>query len=172
MQYAGVYGPQKKMVTDYAKDDWLAMDIEALDIPINQPAQDCEDQEVGRLHYYWNFGSDNPNQSYYLRMYLSCYQAIEYLAHRPNWNGKVMIVTGQSQGGQWARMIAGLHPRYITVVMVLVPAACDVLAPTVGRAPDFRSWYFNTKDEDPQKVHRGAYTLIRSILHVPSAVQS
>ena len=39
MQYAGVYGLQKKWVTDYAKDGWLAMDIEAHDIPIDEPAR-------------------------------------------------------------------------------------------------------------------------------------
>lgn len=156
MQYAGVYGLQKKWVTDYAKAGWLAMDIEAHDIPIDQPGQYYKDLEAGRLHYYWNSGSDDPNQSYYLRMYLSCYQAIEYLAHRPDWNGKVMVVTGQSQGGQQALMIAGLHPKYITAAMVLVPAACDMLAPAVGRAPGFPSWYFNTQGKDPQKVRNAS----------------
>ena len=152
MQYAGVYGLQKKWVTDYAKDGWLAMDIEAHDIPIDQSAQYYKDQEAGPLHYYWNIGDDDRDASYYLPMYLSCYQAIEYLAHRSDWNGKVLVVTGQSQGGQQTLIIAGLHPKYITAAMALVPAACDMLAPTVGRAPGFPSWYFNTQDKNPARV--------------------
>ena len=152
MQYAGVYGLQKKWVTDYAKDGWLAMNIEAHDIPIDKPPAYYQQQEAGKLHYYWNIGDDDRNQSYYLRMYLSCYRAVEYLAHRSDWNGKVLVVTGQSQGGQQGLMIAGLHPRYITAAMVLVPAACDMLAPEVGRAPGFPSWYFNTQGKDPRKV--------------------
>ncbi len=156
MQYAGVYGLQKKWVTDYAKDGWLAMDIEAHDIPIDEPPAYYQQQEAGPLHYYWNIGDDDRNQSYYLRMYLSCYRAVEYLAHRPDWNGKVLVVTGQSQGGQQGLMIAGLHPKYITAAMVLVPAACDMLAPGAGRAPGFPSWYFNTQGKDPQKVHEAS----------------
>ena len=152
MQYAGVYGLQKKWVTDYAKDGWLALNIEAHDIPIDQPPAYYQQQEAGPLHYYWNLGNDDRNQSYYLRMYLSCYRAVEYLAHRPDWNGKVLVVTGQSQGGQQGLMIAGLHPRGITAALVLVPAACDMLAPEAGRAPGFPSWYFNTQGKDPQKV--------------------
>lgn len=50
-------------------------------------------------------------------------------------------------------MIAGLYPRFITVAPVLVPAACDMLAPKAGRAPGFPSWYFNTQGKDLQKVH-------------------
>jgi cephalosporin-C deacetylase len=153
MQYAGVYGLQKKWVTDYAKDGWLAMDIEAHDIPIDQSVQYYQDQDAGPLHYYCNIGDDDRDRSYYLRMYLSCYQAVEYLAHRPDWDGKVLVVTGQSQGGQQTLMIAGLHPKYITAAMALVPADCDTLAPEAGRAPGFPSCYFNTQGKDPQKVH-------------------
>ena len=152
MQYAGVYGLQKKWVTDYAKDGWLALNIEAHDIPISEPPLFYQQLEAGRLHYYWNFGNDDRDQSYYLRMYLSCWRAVEYLAHRPDWNGKVLVVTGQSQGGQQGLMIAGLHPRNITAAMVLVPAACDMLAPDAGRAPGFPGWYFNTSGKDPKKV--------------------
>ena len=123
MQYAGVYGLQKKWVTDYAKDGWLALNIEAHDIPISEPPLFYQRQEAGPLHYYWNFGDDDRDQSYYLRMYLSCWRAVQYLAHRPDWNGKVLVVTGQSQGGQQGLMIAGLHPRNITAALVLVPAA-------------------------------------------------
>ena len=153
MQYAGVYGLQKKWVTDYAKDGWLALDIEAHDIPIDEPPAFYQQQEAGLLHYYWNIGDDDRNRSYYLRMYLSCYRGVEYLEHRSDWNGKVLVVTGQSQGGQQRLMIAGLHPQGITAAIVLVPAACDMLAPEAGRAPGFPGWYFNTQGKDARKVH-------------------
>lgn len=80
MQYASVYGLQKKWVTDHAKDGWLAMNIEAHDIPIDRPPTYHRQQETGPLHFYWNIGNDDRNQSYYLRMYLSCYRAVESLA--------------------------------------------------------------------------------------------
>jgi cephalosporin-C deacetylase len=156
LQYAGVYGLQKTWVTGYAKAGWLAMDIEAHDLPVDQTPDYYTTQQTGPLRNYWNIGNDDREKSYYLAMYLGCYQAIEYLAHRPDWNGKTLVVTGQSQGGQQTLMIAGLHPQYITAAMALVPAACDMLAPDLGRASGFPNWYFNTQGKDAQQVRRAS----------------
>ena len=78
-------------------------------------------------------------------MYLSCYRAVEYLKTRPDWNGKTLVVMGDSQGGQQTLMIAGLHPKNITAALALVPAGGDMLAPDAGRAPGWPHWYFNTE---------------------------
>jgi cephalosporin-C deacetylase len=156
LQYAGVYALQKNWVTDRAAEGWLALDIEAHDLPIDQPNSFYKEQYAGPLKNYWNIGNDAADKSYYLRMYLSCYQALEYLKTRPDWNGKALVVTGQSQGGQQTLMLAGLHPEDITAAMVLVPAACDMLAPEAGRAPGFPGWYFNTAGRDPKKVHEAS----------------
>jgi len=142
-------------VTDRAKDGWLALDIEAHDIPIDNP--DSYYKKIyatgGELNNYWNIGNDDRDQSYYLRMYLSCVQAMKYLKSRPDWNGKTLVVMGQSQGGQQTLMLAGLCPDDVTAALALVPAASDMLAPEVGRATGFPNWYFNTNGKDPKKVH-------------------
>ncbi|MGD0251635.1 MAG: acetylxylan esterase [Verrucomicrobiota bacterium] len=154
-QYAGVYKLQKSWVTDRAKDDWLALDIEAHDIPIDNP--DSYYKKIyaagGKLNNYWNIGNDDRDQSYYLRMYLSCVQAMKYLKSRPDWDGKTFVVMGQSQGGQQTLMLAGLCPEDVTAALALVPAASDMLAPEVGRATGFPNWYSNTNGKDPKKVH-------------------
>lgn len=153
-QYAGVYGLQKSWVTDFAKQGFLAMNIEAHDIPIDKPAKYYQQLQSGPLKNYWNIGNDDPNKSYYLRMYLGCYRSIEYLKHRPDWNGKVLAVTGQSQGGQQAIIAAAMHSRDVTAVLVNVPAACDEMAPAVGRNSGFPNWYFNTAGKDPARVRQ------------------
>ena len=111
MQWAGVYGLQKSWVTDRAAEGWLALDIEPHDLPIDQPEAFYKEQFAGPLKDYWSIGNDNRDTSYYLRMYLSCYRAVEYLKTRPDWNGKTLVVMGDSQGGQQTLMIAGLHPK-------------------------------------------------------------
>ncbi|MGA2801999.1 MAG: acetylxylan esterase [Verrucomicrobiota bacterium] len=156
-QWAGVYGLQKSWVTDRAKDGWLALNIEAHDIPIDKPAAYyTELYSTGALKNYWNIGNDDRNKSYYLRMYLSCVQAMKYLKSRPDWDGKTFVVMGQSQGGQQTLMLAGLCPKDVTAALALVPAASDMLAPEVGRASGFPNWYFNTTGKDPKKVHEAS----------------
>jgi cephalosporin-C deacetylase len=154
VQWAGVYGLQKNWVTDRAAEGWLALDIEPHDLPIDKPEAFYREQFAGPLKDYWSIGNDNRDTSYFLRMYLSCYRAVEYLRTRPDWNGKTLVVMGDSQGGQQTLMIAGLHPKDITAALALVPAGGDMLAPEAGRAPGFPHWYFNTEGgKDPDKVH-------------------
>jgi cephalosporin-C deacetylase len=157
VQWAGVYGLPKSWVTDRAAEGWLALDIEPHDLPIDQPAEFYKEQFAGPLKDYWSIGNDNRDTSYFLRMYLSCYRAVEYLKTRPDWNGKTLVVMGDSQGGQQTIMIAGLHPKDITAALALVPANGDTLAPEAGRAPGFPDWYFNIEGgKDPGKVREAS----------------
>ena len=153
VQWAGVYGLQKSWVTDRAAEGWLALDIEPHDLPIDQPEAFYKERFAGPLKDYWSIGNDDRDTGYFLRMYLSCYRAVEYLKMRPDWNGKTLVVMGDSQGGQQTLMIAGLHPKDITAALALVPAGGDMLAPEAGRAPGFPRWYFNTEGgKNPDKV--------------------
>lgn len=151
VQYAGVYGLQKSWVTDRAAEGWLTLNINAHDLPIDESVAYYQQQEAGPLRNYWNIGNDDRDTSYYLRMYLSCYRAVEYLRSRSDWDGSTIVVMGTSQGGQQTLVTAGIHPA-ITAALALVPAACDMLAPDAGRAPGFPSWYFNTAGKDAAKV--------------------
>jgi len=63
-----------------------------------------------------SIGDEDREKSYFLRMYLGCYRAVEYLASRPDWDGKTLVVMGTSQGGQQSIVTAGLNPR-ITAMM-------------------------------------------------------
>jgi cephalosporin-C deacetylase-like acetyl esterase len=152
LQWAGVYALHQDWVTGQAAAGWLALDIEPHDISIDQPDSFYKDQFAGPLHNYWYLGNDDREASYFLRMYLSAAQALEYLMTRPDWDGKTLVVSGASQGGQQALMLAGLLPKNITAALALVPAGCDMLAPAEGRASAYPNWYSNTWDKDAAKV--------------------
>jgi cephalosporin-C deacetylase len=94
LQWAGVYPLQKSWVTDRAAEGWLALNIEAHDLPIDQPAAFYREQFNGPLKDYWSIGNDDRDTSYFLRMYLSCYRAVEYLIHRKDWNRDTLVVMG------------------------------------------------------------------------------
>ena len=151
LQWAGVYPLQKAWVTDRAAEGWLTLNILPHDLPIDNPTAFYKEQYDGPLKNYWTIGNEDPNQSYYLRMYLSCVRALEYLKSRPDWDGKTLVVHGTSQGGQQA--LAGLKPDDVTAVLPFLPAACDMLAPEVGRASGFPNWYVQTwGGRDAKKV--------------------
>lgn len=151
VQWAGVYGLQKSWVTDRAAEGWLALNIEAHDLPIDEPPAFYQEQAAGPLKNYWAIGNDDRDTSYFLRMYLSCYRAADYLAHRPDWDGRTLVVMGTSQGGLQTLMIAGLYPHF-TAALADVPAGCDMLGPDVGRAPGWPQWYWHTQGKDAAKV--------------------
>ena len=152
VQWAGIYPLQKSWVTDRARDGWLVLNILAHDLPIDREPEFYREMAAGPLKDYWAIGNDNRDESYFLRMYLSCYRAAAYLAGRPDWNGKTLVVMGDSQGGQQALMTAGLYPG-ITGCMALVPAGFDMLGPEVGRKGGWPQWYDKTSGKDPDKVH-------------------
>lgn len=155
LQWAGVYGLQKNWVTDRAAEGWLTLNIEPHDLPIDESEQFYKQQFEGPLKNYWAIGNDDRDTSYYLRMYLSCYRAAEYLSQRDDWDGQTLVVLGASQGGQQSLMTAAIHPK-ITAAIANVPAGCDMLGPDVGRRDGFPQWYDQTQGKDAKKVHEAS----------------
>jgi cephalosporin-C deacetylase len=149
VQWAGVYPLAKEWATGRARDGWLTLNINAHDLPIDEPAGFYRQQTT--LQNYAAIGNEDRDTSYFLRMYLSCYRAADYLASREDWDGKTLVVMGTSQGGLQSIMIAGLHPK-ITALIANVPAGCDQTGPQVGRQPGWPMWNYQTHGKDAAKV--------------------
>ena len=84
VQWAGVYPLQKGWAVERANHGWLVLNIEAHDLPIDQPQSFYTEQNSVPLKNYWAAGNDDREASYFLRMYLSCYRAAQYLTERPD----------------------------------------------------------------------------------------
>ncbi len=159
LQYAGVYALQPSAVTGLAKQGWLAMDIEAHDVPVDRPAAFYQGLYGGggALNNYWMIGNQDRDTSYYLGMYQRMVQALHYLRSRPDWDGRTVVVTGQSQGGEQALALAGLCPDEVSAALTLVPAGCDEMAPGLGRAAGFPNWWDQTwGGRDAAKVRQAS----------------
>ena len=139
LQYAGVYGLGKGNVISYARKGWLTLNINAHDLPIDQTNEFYATQAKGPLKNYMSIGAESRETSYFLRMVLSCYRAIDYLQTRPDWDGKTLVVEGTSQGGMQSLMMGGLNPA-VTAVIVNVPAGGDTTGPLIGRAAPWPYW--------------------------------
>ena len=153
VQWAGVYPLQKNWVTQHGANGWLALNINAHDLPIDQTQAFYDDVLKTKLEKnYAAVGNEDKDTSYFLRMYLSCYRAIEYLKSRPDWDGKTLVVMGTSQGGLQTLMIGGLYPGKISALIANVPAGCDLTGPSIGRQAGWPMWWWQTANRDAVKV--------------------
>lgn len=156
-QHAGVYPLKPSTVVNDARSGWLALNISAHDLPIDEKPEFYDDLKNGALKHYIYIGSEDRETSYFLRMLLGCVRAVDYIATRPDWDGRTLLVTGASQGGLQALAATALSDK-VTGLMVLVPAGCDNHAPRAGRAFGWPYWMSNwgPRGRDMAKVETTA----------------
>lgn len=147
----GPYPLQREWVTERAAEGWLAINIEPHDVLPDQP-KEYYDALPSELKQYHTIGRTDRNESYFLQMYLADIRAVDYLASLPEWDGKTLLVTGISMGGQQSLCTAALHPK-VTHLIVHVPAGADTHAPLYGRAPGYPNW----PTDDPRVLETSRY---------------
>jgi len=112
------------------------------------------------LHYshknrrmlYWLKGITSRDEVYFRGMYLRLLRTIEFLTHQPEWDGKRILVIGESQGGGQALVAAGLDHR-VSAVVAIVPAMCDWFGPLANRKGGWPQPYeSNASKEAMQKA--------------------
>jgi cephalosporin-C deacetylase-like acetyl esterase/lysophospholipase L1-like esterase len=132
------YPLQKSWVTDRAAEGWLAVNIEPHDVMPDQP-KEYYDALPAELKNYNGIETRNRDKNYFLHMYLADVRAVDYLASRPDWDGRTLVVMGTSMGGQQSLCAAGLHPK-VTHVLVNVPAGADANGTAHGRKTGYPFW--------------------------------
>lgn len=133
LQYAGVYALDPHWAAQRASDGWLVINVDAHDKLPSDASGDVPQSYVA-------VGNTDREKSYFLTMYLRDSRALDYLLTRPDWDGKTIVLTGGSQGGQQSFALAGLRPEKITAVLVCVPAGTDTNGDLHGRKAGFPNW--------------------------------
>lgn len=110
----------------------LCFDLNAHGMINGQPDEYYNNLEAGELKDYYIRGLENRNDIYFRGMYLRLIRTLDYLTQQPEWDGKRIIVIGESQGGGQALAAAGLDQR-VSFVVATVPAMCDWGGTLVGR---------------------------------------
>lgn len=132
VQGAGVRSSALAGTANWAKEGFLAMDINAHGIPNGQPERFYTGLANGELKDYRTRGRESRDTVYFLGMFLRVLRAIEFLTAQPEWDGRTLVVYGSSQGGAQAFAAAGLDRR-VTFFAAGVPAMCDHSGTVVGR---------------------------------------
>ena len=110
LQYAGVYALNAHADAERAAEGWLVMNVDSHD-------KSPSDGSGGIPRNYQTIGNTDREKSYFLSMYLRDSRALDYLLTRPDWDGKTIVLTGGSMGGQQSLAVAGLRPEKISAVL-------------------------------------------------------
>jgi cephalosporin-C deacetylase-like acetyl esterase len=143
-QYAGVYPLQKSLVTDRAAEGWLAFDVDS---------HDMKPDEATAPKNYATIGNTDRETSYFLNMYLRDTRALDFIQSRADWDGKTIVISGMSMGGQQSFATAGLNPDRVTAMIVNVPAGADISGDLHGSKRGYPSWPV----DDPRVVETARY---------------
>jgi cephalosporin-C deacetylase-like acetyl esterase len=143
-QWAGIYPLSPGTVTGNAAQGWLAVNISAHDLPLDEPKAFYDALAAGALKNYGCIGNDDRAKSYCLRMFLGVRRALDFVRSQPAWDGRILVAHGTSQGGTQALIAAALDPA-VTAVVANVPAYCDHNGPAAGRALPHPYWLANTE---------------------------
>lgn len=132
-QGAGVYSLDPNKAVGYARMGYLAFMMNAHDIENGRPQEYYDRLLAGRLAGHMFQGRESREKTYFRQMYLRCYRAAEYVASRPDWNGRTLVVHGHSMGGGQGLACAALSPN-VTALAIDAPGMCDYAGVLVGRA--------------------------------------
>ena len=143
-------------VRPYSGDVWTAsqgiitleIGIHGISVTMDQKVYD--DVFNGALMNYWNYGNDNRDASYYKRVVLGCIRALDYIEQYTPWDGKLLGVTGSSQGGFLSLATAGLDKR-VTCYAPVHAAMCDHTASLKGVACGWPHYFYWSKGKGEEK---------------------
>jgi cephalosporin-C deacetylase len=156
VQWAGVYPLERGWITGHAQNGWLAVNIMAHDLPIDEKPDFYRDKAAGELNDYAGIGNDDRETCYFLPMFLSCRRAVDFITEHADWNKKTLVVHGGSQGGYQAIVTAGLAPA-VTAIAANVPAGCDHAGKQAHREPGWPNWASRTwKGREEKKMLEAA----------------
>ncbi len=114
----------------------LMMNVHSYDTTrLRGKALDQAYAELNKKGRYPRQGAPDREKYFFRRAILGIDRAVRWLASRPDWDRKHLVVDGSSQGGGMALILAGLNPGTVTAAAANVPALCDHAAYLAGRRP-------------------------------------
>jgi cephalosporin-C deacetylase len=160
-QGAGVRALRPDAAAAHAAEGWLVIEVDSHD--------KAPDAPTGPPNNYQTIGNTDREQSYFLNMYLRDARAIDYVATRPDWDGKTIVILGTSMGGQQGIVTAALNPDRITALLANEPAGGDTNGELHGRSAAYPNW----PAKDPNAMQAGLYfdtVNFASLVKAPSLV--
>lgn len=136
LRAAGVSGSwcraHADVATYYARKGGIVLDINAHGMLNVADEQYFKDLEEGQLKDYSASPPANHKDYYFRLMFLRAQRALDYLCGLKEWDGKRLMVYGESQGGAQSAAMCGLDKR-VSHAVLIVPAMIDTGGILAGR---------------------------------------
>lgn len=129
---AGVINSRLSEAAKWAKEGFIALDFNAHGLPNDWTREQYRELDKGTLRQYYFKNRDNRDSIFFQKLYMRMMRALDVLTSQPEWDKKVLVVNGRSQGGGQSIVAAGLDPR-VTFFAAQIPAMCDNTGVSVGR---------------------------------------
>lgn len=129
---AGVAGSRLSLTAEWAKEGFIVLDFNAHGLPNGQPPAFYANLYKTELDKYYLKNPESRDTIFFLSLFTRLMRAMDVLTSQPEWDGKILIVNGRSQGGGQAIAAAGLDPR-VTFFAAQIPAICDHTGVMAGR---------------------------------------
>lgn len=139
---AGVRPCEPGKFVERAARGVMVYEMNAHGIPNDRPqAWYREIEETGFLREYQKQGRESRDKTYFVNMFLRVKRGLEFLMSREEWDGKVLIAMGGSQGAAQAYAGAYLEKR-VSAIVANSPAYGDLTGFMRGRTVSWPDWLF------------------------------
>ena len=156
---AGVCTSWMGNAVNWAKNGFIALDFNAHGIKNGQPQEFYDNLKKGKLNAYPHFGANDRDKTFFRTLYMRLMRAMDFLKSQPEWDGKVLVAYGTSQGGGQAIAAAALDDK-VSLTVPFVPAICDHSGITIGRT---NGWPHFTKLDKDGKYRKDIVEAVRYI---------
>ena len=132
----------------------ITLEVGIHGIPVTMQQSVYDALANGALSNYWTFRRDDRDAIYYNRVIVGALRAVDLICSLPQFDGKILGVTGSSQGGALTIITAALDSR-VTFLAPVHPAMCDHEAFFEKRAcgwPHYFLYYGGADDKVRQTV--------------------
>ena len=121
-----------KDAVKYARKGAICFDFNALGMLNGQDEDYYKALAQGPLKGYSSRPLEDRETYFFKNMILRAVRGLDYAASDPAWDGRTVLVLGESQGGFQSAMLAGIDSR-VSDVIVIVPAGVGTGGSLAGR---------------------------------------
>ncbi len=129
---AGVASSRMSIAAAWSRDGFVAIDFSAHGLPNAQPRTFYGDLYKTELKRYYMKDPHSRDTIFFRELFIRLMRAMEILTSQPEWDGKILVANGRSQGGGQAIAAGGLDSR-VTFIAAQIPAMCDHTGVMAGR---------------------------------------
>ena len=146
---ASYYGPPRPCYR-WSDKGAMCLFISVHPYDFERPREEIEKIRKSMKKIYIVLGAPDREKYYFRHSILGIDRAIDYLASRPDYDKKHLVVTGGSQGGGLTIMATALN-KHVTAADANIPGFCDQAAFMVGRRPAWpRMAWSGRRSKDPK----------------------